>query len=337
MKNSIAWADNAKALLIFLVVLGHMYSLPVTAKTIIYSFHLPCFLFVTGYLTGKKIEESRPQELFRNSIQYHVSLYLLFSTLAAFIWYALEGKYHGTQGALKVTMGVLGGVHGPDLRLIHNNDPLWYFPFLITSTLVFYCCTKLRRNIAAIALCAASLAMPYAFSHGLPWSLDLAPMGAMFLYAGGVIRNRDKTALARTARTRTQLMQLAITATAWATLLHLNGYANMNARSWGLSTVTFVLTAFAGIFSVKLLLELAPETKFARSLSQATLVIFCTHMYLIKAQNKIVPKFFSEESTTITVLSALVITAACWALSNFIQPLLTKTLKPGRSNITNRG
>lgn len=53
--------DNAKALLIFLVVFGHFCGLYVESKIFdyfylfIYAFHMPAFLFISGYGYTKKL------------------------------------------------------------------------------------------------------------------------------------------------------------------------------------------------------------------------------------------------------------------------------------------
>jgi hypothetical protein len=44
------WVDNAKALLIFLVVLGHFNYAAVAGRSVIYAFHVPAFLIITGFL-----------------------------------------------------------------------------------------------------------------------------------------------------------------------------------------------------------------------------------------------------------------------------------------------
>lgn len=55
MKNRVFSIDNSKAILIFLVVLGHFLEFNINSKTnfillIIYSFHIPIFVYFSGYL-----------------------------------------------------------------------------------------------------------------------------------------------------------------------------------------------------------------------------------------------------------------------------------------------
>ncbi len=80
--------DNMKAVLIFLVVLGHMLSKFAVGNDtadiiykIIFSFHMPAFLFVTGYFT-----KNDAKNLFRSLIP----LYLLFQMVNYLVNYAVK-------------------------------------------------------------------------------------------------------------------------------------------------------------------------------------------------------------------------------------------------------
>lgn len=71
-------ADNIKAILIFLVVFGHMLELASARRIylIIYSFHMPAFIFVTGYYAKFK-----PRKILLELIMPYIlfqTLYLLF-------------------------------------------------------------------------------------------------------------------------------------------------------------------------------------------------------------------------------------------------------------------
>lgn len=57
MKNRLVWADSLKGCLMILVVFGHavQYCLPTTHNlshlwNMIYSFHMPAFMAISGYL-----------------------------------------------------------------------------------------------------------------------------------------------------------------------------------------------------------------------------------------------------------------------------------------------
>lgn len=76
-KNRIEYFDNIKAILIFLVVLGHFANLNRTnlifgaINNVIYSFHMPVFIFISGYFSNE-IKAQRYSEIKRIIYPYIV-------------------------------------------------------------------------------------------------------------------------------------------------------------------------------------------------------------------------------------------------------------------------
>lgn len=80
-KARIALWDNCKFLLVYLVVVGHMANQLVDAAkgvrvifTIIYIFHMPAFIFISGLFSKRNIDERRYHRIFE-----HLLLYLFYS------------------------------------------------------------------------------------------------------------------------------------------------------------------------------------------------------------------------------------------------------------------
>lgn len=48
-KKRLVFVDVAKAIAIFLVVLGHVVSSNTTTKLVLYSFHMPLFFILSGF------------------------------------------------------------------------------------------------------------------------------------------------------------------------------------------------------------------------------------------------------------------------------------------------
>ena len=85
--------DNLKAVLIFLVVLGHFLlpihgeSVLVVVKRLIYVFHMPLFVFVSGYF-AKKIYKNGQYNF--KKILYLIKAYIVF-VIAIQLVYAIDG------------------------------------------------------------------------------------------------------------------------------------------------------------------------------------------------------------------------------------------------------
>lgn len=91
--------DNARAVLIFLVVFGHMMQ-PYTSESkylsalylVIYSFHMPTFLFISGYFAKHLDKPNYLENVAKKLIAPYAIFYAFFS-----IYYYLTGKSEAIQ------------------------------------------------------------------------------------------------------------------------------------------------------------------------------------------------------------------------------------------------
>lgn len=327
MNKVITWVDGLKSICIFLVVYGHFYAIDHTTKTLIYSVHLPAFLFVTGYLSSQSLTKDSLQNLVKGPLRYYVSLYAVFSMAACVIWYALEARHQPLTEILKPLYGSALGLHGPKLNMIHNNDPLWYFPFLVTSLLFTHIALRLPVAIQLCALLPLAALYVTASLPPLPWSLDLAPLGAFFILLGVHIRRlegENKQPLQALNKPVVVTMLFLV----WLTLTLLNDQINMNSRSWGASWFLFMGAAVTGTAFLVGICQRLPASNLIRSLSSHTLVIFCCHIYLTKVANKPIARLPESARGWAVLLAAVMITLTCWGISIKLQPVLTRWLKP---------
>lgn len=327
MAREIKWIANLKAVCIFLVVLGHFADLPPLAKVLIYAFHLPAFLVVTGYLSYTNLTKMSLGHLIRGPVRYYILVYALFTLGACFIWYVLEARHLPVAEIRKPLYGGLLGVHGPDLRLVHNDDPLWYFPFLVVSILLSY--ALLNTGSIGIIILTAVIAGVYALisNHPIAWSLDLAAPGAFFILLGVAVRffeNKDFNFLQRASRSKSVAMLFCV----WLAAALFNGQVNINSRIFGHSWVLFIIAAVAGTGFVAFVCHTMPASRVASTLSRNTLVIFCSHIYLVKALNKIFAHLPISTKPWLVLASAVLVTAICCGFSILVDPWLVKWLKP---------
>lgn len=124
-----AYIDNIKAILIFFVVIGHFVEQCTTGSSVskaififIYSFHMPLFIFLSGYL-GKRLIENR-----RRVIQKASYFFVLYIILKICIF------------CVKLAFGKT-----PSFHLLEEGGIPWYL-FAIG---VYYCICHLLRNINA--------------------------------------------------------------------------------------------------------------------------------------------------------------------------------------------
>ncbi|MDE7206455.1 MAG: acyltransferase family protein, partial [Lachnospiraceae bacterium] len=151
--------DNIKAVLIFLVVFGHMLEL-IAAKQIyliIYSFHMPAFIFVTGYYAKFRprkilLELMMPYILFQTlylifegyttgestTFQYMRPYWLLWYLLTVIIYYILlpmiktdRMKQRGQIVALSFAISLLAGYDSTVGYYMSLSRTMVFLPFFV--------------------------------------------------------------------------------------------------------------------------------------------------------------------------------------------------------------
>lgn len=109
--------DNEKAILMFLVVLGHFLAPASGYKTeyqFIYIFHMPCFIFVSGYFSKKDVKVV-------DAFCKYLAPYLVFQT-----FYILLGHFlHTPTGSSDLIGYITSPFHA-----------LWYLAALFCWTLI---------------------------------------------------------------------------------------------------------------------------------------------------------------------------------------------------------
>ena len=159
-QDRIAWVDSAKALLILLVVLGHFHYMyaPIPGKDVIYYFHVPAFLFITGFLLPAGVGQMPFRQVASRWVALYLRAYAFFSVMAIGLWWLQQClRIRGVADPLPAVWGALYGVAGSGNGLVHDDMPLWYFPFLVTSFVIGWLCLRLPAAWGWL------LALAYAF------------------------------------------------------------------------------------------------------------------------------------------------------------------------------
>lgn len=275
------YIDHAKAFGILLIVAGHSPGMPALPHRLIFSFHVPLFYFLSGFLIGQRKlllgARSFGHELFRTLFLP----YLLFFTVAYGYWLATcsigprEAKFAGTPWYEPI-WGLADGL-GADLFIC---PPLWFFPSLIVTSLAFYVLRRLlSAEVAAVACLCAGL-IDAGTAHSLPWRLpwgfDTLGVALSFYAAGHCLREAsDSSRLDVDVRLRTALAILLMSL--WAMGALANDAIDINDRHFDGHPLLMIPTALCGIASLLMWATFVPQFGLSRWLSRNTLMIFPLH------------------------------------------------------------
>ncbi len=182
--------DLLKGIGIFLVVWGHTMF---PRSVLIYSFHMPLFFFISGFLYKNK-----PLKKFLSSkiIRLYVP-YILF-TIVSWTFYLVMLGFQERQDLI--------GPHLPKILSLFNgsgknggNDSLWFLTCLMVVNLLFWCLDNLLKKTGLI-LTAVLIGSGVGYYLGierifLPFKADVAFTALVFFFLGHYFRTRNGSEL----------------------------------------------------------------------------------------------------------------------------------------------
>lgn len=123
----IGWVDNLRGIGIFLVVLGHL-SLPEIEMKIIYSFHMPLFFFISGFLFKMNRFEDKKIGI-KKRFSSLIIPYLVFWIISFIFGIAVDFVSGKTLPGFIETLSELFFLNGS----VGWNSPLWFLIVLFVS------------------------------------------------------------------------------------------------------------------------------------------------------------------------------------------------------------
>lgn len=189
MKQRITYIDSAKALLIGLVVLGHILQyanpyydiLPYTlAQEFIYSFHMPAFFLLSGILSDEETWRKRGfAELLKSRLRTLAVPYVFFELLAI-------AYKHFVLNSVSLTDGLLLMV---TLRCNVGAD--WFLPALFLASVLYWVYVRCPGKYKWIPAIVIGFAVPCILPDGHGWDLLFRGiLGFGFMVTGALLKER---------------------------------------------------------------------------------------------------------------------------------------------------
>ncbi|MCC4619573.1 acyltransferase family protein [Xanthomonas cassavae CFBP 4642] len=273
--------DAAKAIAILLVVFCHAKGVPHGMTLFAYSFHVPLFFLVSGWLAAGYA--SRTTSLSQTMTKQARSLLLPYVTfyLLGYAYWLLtrnigeKAARWGSHPWWEPIVSLLTGI-GPDLYV---QPPLWFLPVMLVSVVGYL---LLRRVLPPLAIAAVALAAAWFWMTWFPaqgvrlfFGLDVLPVSLCFYALGALLIHvspRLPTSLPVSAVV-TVVLALAV---AW--LAQINGRIDVNMLQFGRSHAVFLLSAVLGSLMVICAARLVQGWAWIQWIGRNTLLILCTHM-----------------------------------------------------------
>lgn len=258
----LTWVDAAKGIGIFLVFLGHT-ALPYPLFIYLFSFHMPLFFFLSGYLYRPGKHNSW-WDFLKSKFKKLIIPYALFFAIL-FIYWILIGRAIGDIQNLNVKIStIFYEFFYASAYLKTPFAPLWFLLTLFWVELIFF---FLQNNITKkfwlfLSLILISL---IGYFYGLkmnvrpPWGLDIA-LVAVLLYGLGHFAKAFKVQLSHISKFLLILVVPILVLIGWRLAL-VNGQVDMMANYYGTSYL-FLPAALVGIGATVILAKIWPNRLF---------------------------------------------------------------------------
>jgi len=183
------YIDWLKGFAIFLVVLGHCWLVDKNTFWLIYTFHMPLFFCISGYLFSKK---KRFKEFIMSKIKTIIIPYIIFCLISYILTY-LFVKH------ISIKTGLIALVLNGKYLVKINNWALWYLPLFFIASILFYLILKIRNKkvyYTIILICGILTVPLYKCLSGIvvkdyiPFSLQVIPAALFFLGVGNITREK---------------------------------------------------------------------------------------------------------------------------------------------------
>jgi len=278
VKSRLTFIDNAKAIGIVLVIFAHLKGVPEFLTAFIYSFHMPLFFFLSGYLLSDYKLNLKIKDYIDIQIKSLVVPYFFFGFFSILL-FLIESKVK--HKSLHVTDNLLGLLYGVGQGL-EFNVVLWFFTCLFSVMVVYYVIAKFFTKTTTLILsCIIGLLVAYESTYlpfRLPWNFELAFVALVFFAMGNYLASTHIMSV-MTVNKKACWVMVCVSLLLCIYFSFQNGRVDMNGMVFN-SVPLYFLSGVAGVSFIIFLSSLLPVNKIAVLLSKNTIVIFPMHLLL---------------------------------------------------------
>lgn len=279
-KDESAYLYILKGLGILLVVLGHT-NIPNSLVNMIFSFHMPLFFFISGYLFDYNKYQTSFFLILEKKAKSLLWPYVTFSLYALFFSVVLYNKE-------------IYNINGMLLGMYHSiNGPLWFLTTLFSTQIIFALLLKVK-NFKFILFTVVFLGFinQIFFNLRLFFNVDVACSMLIFFYLGFIIKQLNITFYQLKNCDRLYLLLISILL--FTVLFFISKDLKFNVLYGAYSSLEiFFISTVLGICLIKIISILIFRSKnlaykFFIFLGKNTLIIYATHLIYARLVNEIV-------------------------------------------------
>ena len=273
MKERIVWLDYGKAIAIYLVVLAHT-ALYKPAEGFIYTFHMPFFFFMSGYLFNYAKYPSY-MEFARRRFRQLLVPYVIINIITYLLWLLVLRNVGSDAGEdVGALSPLMAAVTVNATEMVHD-VPLWFLAALFLVENLYYLLyrnVRYRVVVTVLLLLLAVLNNTYNTVR-LPFCIDISLVALLFYRLGNVMRDKGDALF--------KWYLFVLSAVATVAVFVQNGKVAMHANYYN-NIFLFIVGGVAGCYSMayicRLLQSLFGNRVTVQAIARNTLPICAFHL-----------------------------------------------------------
>ena len=273
----IEWIDWMKALGIYLIVLGHFYSI---GEKFIYVFHVPLFFVISGFLNKKEAD----RRVFWRKLWFNLAVPMLLMAVMNFLYHCVLQLFKGSF----TIIDVYWFVRNLALGMVSGLDTLWFVYTLMLLKIIYQFCHS-NNNFYALTAVMLTLAFVYNNSDLSTYPFFISEPNAITdlctafpFFAFGVLMRNYKEILNALNNKAMLIVTFAFGLFLVALCNTYNGYVGLFCCNYGGNIFLFLVGAVAGTVMIWALSKLfGCSPKAINVISRGTIIILGFHKIMI--------------------------------------------------------
>lgn len=334
------WIDAVRGVAISLVVFAHC-DIPMQLKIFIYSFHIPLFFILSGFLLNSKL--NKPFSIFFKHKFFSLLIpYFFFASLLFLYWFLIRqlglDPIAARVNPIQPLNGILIALRGGNFMILDSQ--LWFICSLFCAEIMFYIMyhrvkgDRVLLGLSILLLTIIGCIYYTFFGYKLSWSIDTVPFTVVFIWFGFVLKD-NYSLLKSKFRHRRYLKPLvfSITLILFIAIGMLNGKVDMAGMKYGSYILYFVAACTGSLFIIMTFESMNIHSKFLSYIGKSSLIIYALHpIFLFGIIGLLMTSFFGKSqlfsvttslgkignSLLYTVLAIVACIPIIWFLNKFI-------------------
>lgn len=284
--------DILKGIGILFVIIGHIQEyIPRNFLIYLYSFHMPLFFYISGYLYKEQYEELNSKEYIKKRAKQLIYPYITLG-LVNLLWIIIKD-----HNLIEIKKFILSFLYSNYIFEINYVGAIWFLLCLFNVEVIYYLIRKSKVNkytsIVIIILFIIGIIYTKIAIYRLPFWLDITLFALLFYHLGYIIKFKRKSVY--TMGMKLIFLGISICISIIGIVLNYQycynekflGRIDMLYLHFG-NYIFFIITAISGIFTWQIISEIIKENFILEWLGRNTLVIMGIHIIILQVLRYII-------------------------------------------------